>query len=445
MSWRIRWPLPAHPAILPARAFLSAQVPTRTPAPGDPRMSSSLVRRGAVLSALALASFIHATSLRAQAATGVVRGHVTEGSGGRGIPEVQVTIAGTRIGAITNANGDFALAAVPSGARTLEARRIGHQPVARAITVNAGDNDVGSIALNVSAVNLNEVVVTGTGTATEKRAIGTSIATIDSALISRAEAVTVDQAMQGKIPGAQITQNSGSPGGGGISVRLRGTNSFISGSDPLYIVDGVIVDNGSAQLADLRTPSNPQNRLADLNPADIDRVEIIRGAAAAALYGSRANNGVVQIFTKRGNVGRPRFTFSSRAAESELREQQPFNLYPFNENGLPVQRFNYQDDIFHRAPANEQNLTVEGGNDQTRYYLSGNFANEDGIMRSTSSRRNSARVNVQQQLTTTLLGNVTANYIRTQNQVQAFGEQNDYGIMGSLFFAPTSVDFHPVN
>jgi hypothetical protein len=129
-------------------------------------MSSSLVRCGAVLSALALASFIHATSLRAQAATGVVRGHVTEGSGGRGIPEVQVTIAGTRIGAITNANGDFALAAVPTGARTIEARRIGYQPVTRAITVNAGDNDVGSIALNVSAVNLNEVVVTGTGTAT---------------------------------------------------------------------------------------------------------------------------------------------------------------------------------------------------------------------------------------------------------------------------------------
>ena len=128
-------------------------------------MLSSLVRRGAVPFALALAALIHPTSLRAQATTGTVRGHVTEGSGGRGIPEVQVTIAGTRIGAITNANGDFALAAVPTGARTLEARRIGYQPVTRAITVNAGDNDVGAIALSVSAVNLNEVVVTGTGTA----------------------------------------------------------------------------------------------------------------------------------------------------------------------------------------------------------------------------------------------------------------------------------------
>ena len=170
-------------------------------------------------------------------------------------------------------------------------------------------------------------------------------------------------------------------------MRLRGTNSFISGSDPLYIVDGVIVDNGSAQLADLGGRSNPQNRLADLNPSDIDRIEIIRGAAAAALYGSRANNGVVQIFTKRGSVGKPRFTLMSRVAQSELREQQPFNLYPFNENGLPTARFNYQNDIFHNAPATEQNLTVEGGNDQTRYYVSGNFSNEDGILRSTSSQR----------------------------------------------------------
>src|SRR5205085_6911212 len=247
---------------------------------------------------------------------------------------------------------EFTLAAVPTGARTVEARRIGYQPVERNITVTTGDNIVGDIALNVSAVNLNEVVVTGTGTATGKRAVGTSIATVHSALISRAEAVTVDQAMQGKIPGAQITQNSGSPGGGGISVRLRGTNSFISGSDPLYIVDGVIVDNGSSQLADLGIRSNPQNRLADINPSDIERIEVIRGAAAAALYGSRANNGVVQIFTKHGTLGKPHYTASTRFSVSQLREQQPFNFYPYNENGLPVQRYNYQNNIFHDAGAN---------------------------------------------------------------------------------------------
>ena len=395
--------------------------------------------------ALALFAATFPQFVNAQAATGTLRGRVTEAVSGRGIGNVQVTVVGTRLGTSTGDNGAFTIAGVPTGPRSVTARRIGYQPVTKAITVNAGDNAVGDIALSESAVNLSEVVVTGTAAPTERRKLGTSIAAVDSTLIARAQAVTVDQAMQGKIPGAQITQNSGSPGGGGISVRLRGTNSFISGSDPLYIVDGVIVDNESAQLADLGTRSNPQNRLADLNPQDIDRIEVIRGAAAAALYGSRANNGVVQIFTKRGNVGRPRFTLTSRFAESELREQQPFNLYPFNENGRPISRFNYQDDIFYRAPTTEQNVTIEGGSDQTRYYLSGNFSNENGILRSTSSRRSGARVNLQQQLTSKLIGNVTANYISTNNQLQAFGEQNDYGIMGTLFFAPTNVDFRPVN
>jgi TonB-dependent SusC/RagA subfamily outer membrane receptor len=404
-------------------------------------MKLTFVRRGALLAIALAAPFV----LGAQQATGTVSGRITDSSIGRGLPDVQVIVTGTRIGANTGPNGEYTLVGVPTGSRTLTVRRIGYQATTRTVDVVAGATVTADVALNVSAVNLSEVVVTGTGTATEKRKVGTSIATVDSALISRAQAVTVDQAMQGKIPGAQITQNSGSPGGGGISVRLRGVNSFISGSDPLYIVDGVIVDNQSGQLADLGVRSNPQNRLADLNPADIERMEIIRGAAAAALYGSRANNGVVQIFTKRGNIGRPRFTANTRYGIASLREQQPFNFYPYDVNGLPVARFNYQDNIFHNAPMTEQNLTIEGGNEGTRYFLSGNFANEDGIMRSTSSRRAGARINLQQQLTPKLLANVTSNYITTNNQLQAFGEQNDYGIMGSLFFAPTNVDFRPVN
>jgi TonB-dependent starch-binding outer membrane protein SusC len=401
-------------------------------------------RRGA-LWALALALVASPSLILAQATTGTVRGRVTEGTGGRALPDAQVVVEGTRLGAVSGANGDFTIVAVPTGTRTIVVRRIGYSPASKVVNVTTEGVSAGDFALSASALNLTEVVVTGSAAPTERRKLGTSIASVDSTLISRAQAVTVDQALQGKVPGAQITQNSGGPGGGGISVRLRGTNSFISGSDPLYIVDGVIVDNGSAQLADLGIRSNPQNRLADINPSDIERIEIIRGAAAAALYGSRANNGVVQIFTKRGTIGKPRFSLNARYASSELREEQPFNLYPYNENGIRIPRFNYQPDIFHRAPGTEYNLTVEGGNDATRYYISGNAADEDGIMRSTSSKRTGARVNLQQQLASKLIGAVTANYITTENQMQAFGEQNDYGIMGSLFFAPTSVDFRPVN
>ena len=407
-------------------------------------MRLTFARAGAA-AALVLTSLFTPELTAQTPTTGTLRGRVTEAGGERGVAGAQIGVSETRLGAMTDDNGRFVLTGVPTGPRTLTIRRLGYQAATRAVNVVAGDVNVGDIPLSVSAVNLSEVVVTGSAAPTERRKVGTSVASVDSTLIARSQAVAVDQAMQGKIPGAQITQNSGGPGGGGISVRLRGTNSFISGSDPLYIVDGVIVDNGSAQLADLGIRSNPQNRLADLNPNDVERVEIIRGAAAAALYGSRANNGVVQIFTKRGTIGRPRYTLLSRYSSSELREQQPFNFYPYNENGLPVPRFNYQDDIFHRAPATEQNLTIEGGNEQTRYYVSGNYLDEQGIMRSTSTTRVGGRVNLQQQLGSKLLGNVTANYIRTENQLQAFGEQNEFGVMGSLFFAPTSVDFRPVN
>ncbi len=394
---------------------------------------------------LALALPALSTDAVAQGAVGTIQGRVTDAGSGRPLPDVTILVADTRLGAITNAQGEYSIPQVPIGSRTVTARRLGFQPGTRTVVVAPAGTVRAEFALEVSALNLSEVVVTGSAAPTEKRKVGTSVASLDSTIIGRAQAVTVDQALQGKVPGAQITQNSGGPGGGGISVRLRGTNSFISGSDPLYIVDGVIIDNGSGQLADLGGRSNPQNRLADLNPADIDRVEIIRGAAAAALYGSRANNGVVQIFTKRGNIGKPRFSLNVRGTSNELREQQPFNLYPFDAAGLPIQRFNYQDDIFQRAFGSDVNLTVEGGNDQTRYYISGNSAMEDGILRSTSSRRAGGRVNLQQQLSSKLIGNVTANFVNTANEFQAFGEQNDYGIMGSLFFAPTNVDFRPVN
>ncbi|MFN8876816.1 MAG: TonB-dependent receptor domain-containing protein [Gemmatimonadota bacterium] len=399
------------------------------------------LRRGLAL----LAILVVPGALTAQTATGTVRGKVTDAATATGLAEAQVLIVGTRVGAVTTGTGEYVLTGVPTGPRTVTIRRIGYAPVTRTITVAADQAVIVNAALRQSGINLSEVVVTGTATPTEKRRVGTSVASVDSSLLTKAQAVTLDQALQGKIAGAQITQNSGGPGGGGISVRLRGTNSFISGSDPLYIVDGVIVDNGSNQLTDLGIRSNPQNRLADINPADIERVEIIRGAAAAALYGSRANNGVVQIFTRRGTAGKARFALTTRYGTNELREQQPFNYYPFDINGRPIARFNYQNDIFHRAQTTEQNLTVEGGTDQTKYFLSANVLADEGIIRSTSSLRQGARLNLSQQLAPTLLANVTANYITTRNQLQAFGEQNDYGIMGSLFFAPTSVDFRPAN
>jgi len=184
-----------------------------------------ITARRSALAALALALVASPSLLFSQATTGAVRGRVTDAAGGRGLPDAQVSVEGTRLGAVTGVNGDFTIVAVPTGTRTIVARRIGYSPVSKTVNVTTDGASTGDIALTGSALNLTEVVVTGSAAPTERRKLGTSIASIDSTTLTRAQTVTVDQALQGKVPGAQITQNSGGPGGGGISVRLRGTPS----------------------------------------------------------------------------------------------------------------------------------------------------------------------------------------------------------------------------
>lgn len=396
---------------------------------------------------LATVAFL-ATALPSPAAaqgTGTVRGRVTEATSGAPLADAQISIeVGTaRLGALSSATGEYTVANVAEGAQTVVVRRLGFVAQRRTVTVAAGQTATADFALAASATTLGEVLVTGTAAPTERRAVGTSIASVDSAAVANAQAVTVDQALQGKIAGAQITQNSGNPGGGGLTVRLRGTSSFISGSDPLYIVDGVIVDNSSAPLRDLGARSNVQSRMADINPADIERIEVIRGAAAAALYGSRANNGVVQIFTKRGQVGKPKLTVSSRYASNELRKRLPINDYPFDVQGNPVQRFDYQDQLFKRGDLFDNDLSLAGGTDQSRYFISGGWTQEGGIMASTASDRKSGRVNLTQQLYPKLSLDVTANYVSTHNDFQVNGEGN--GVLTAFLFTPTSYSFFPVN
>ena len=373
--------------------------------------------------------------------TGTVRGRVTS-AGGAAIAGAQVSVDGTQRGTVTGAGGEYSITRVPAGDRTVSVRRIGFSADRRDIVVRTEGTVTADFVLAQVAASLSEVVVTGTAAPTARRALGTSVGSVDSTTISRSGASTVDGALQGKIAGVQIMQNSGNPGGGGISVRMRGTSSFISGSDPLYIVDGVIVDNSSAQLRDLGSRSNVQNRLADLNPADIDRIEVIRGAAASALYGSRANNGVVQIFTKRGRAGRPRIGFQTRYSSSEIRRRLAFNDFPLNVQGLPVTRFDYQDEIFRRAGSIENNLSLDGGNEQTTYYISGGWTEEDGILRSTNSARRSARVNLSQQIFPKLKADFGANFVNTHSDYQVNGEAN--GVLTAILFTPTTYSFFPV-
>jgi TonB-dependent SusC/RagA subfamily outer membrane receptor len=213
------------------------------------------------------------------------------------------------------------------------------------------------IQLTTDILRLTEIVVTGTGALTEKRQLGNSIATMDNKEIAGAGSVDLTGALSGKMAGIQVTQNSGDPAGG-VSVRLRSASTVNGSSDPLYIIDGVIVNNRSTNV--LNITSVVQNRLADVNPQDIERIEVIKGAAAAAIYGSRASNGVVQIFTKTVNAT----------------------------------RYDYQDMVFVNSIGTDNYLSISGGSESTRYFSSFSYMNNEGIMKGTSFDRVAGRVRI---------------------------------------------------
>ena len=391
-----------------------------------------------------LCCFAVAPALVSAQETGVVRGRVTDAATGQPVPEVRITVTGLSLEVTSGANGEYLLPAVATGPHEVVARRVGFAAARQTVEVAAGQTAAADFTLRAVAVALDAVVVTGAAAPTPTRVLGSSISVVNGADVAESPAVTVDAALQGMVAGAQITQNSGNPGGGGVSVRLRGTSSIISGSEPLYIVDGVIVDNSSDQLIDLGARSNVQNRLADLDPNDIDRIEVIRGAAAAALYGSRANNGVVQIFTKRGRAGTSQFTWQSRYTTEGVARRLPMNLYPTDAAGNPVTRYDYQDRVFQSGRLLENSLSIDGGDDRTTYYVGGSWTDENGIIPNSAASRKSGRVNLTQQLYPTLRLSLGANYVNSHDEFEPNGEQTT-GVITAVLFTPTTFSFFPVN
>ena len=206
--------------------------------------------------------------------TQTVSGRVTDASTGQPIANVQITVTGTMLGTLSGQDGRFTIASVPAGTRTLVARRIGYGTTRQDVTVTEGSPAEVNFTLTPVAKTLEEVVVSGVGAPAERRVVGNTVETVAGDEVSDAPAATsIDQALQGKITGAVISQNSGQPGGG-VSVRLRGTNSILGGSEPLYVVDGVIVDNSSEALISLSANASRgyaaiSNALSDLDPDEI--------------------------------------------------------------------------------------------------------------------------------------------------------------------------------
>ena len=386
----------------------------------------------------------------------VISGKVTNQKDNSAIEGISIVIKGTNKGVNTDNNGTFSITHNASGVITLNASGVGFK--SQDITVDTkGTTKNINIVLVEQYSKLDEVVVTGTSAGTTKRQLGSYVSTVSANELSTSGSSNVLAALQGKTAGAQISQNSGDPAGG-VSVRLRGTSSVLSSSEPLYIVDGVIINNATNRVTNTSgnydgnnfVGSIGQNRMVDINPADIDHIEVLNGAAAAATYGSRANAGVIQIFTKRGKTGAPKVSFSSSYLNSSLRKKLEVNQSPTKFGGptdgpgaltqdviaaplatttTAVTRYDYQDYIFRNAAGTDNTISISGGTDKTKYYFGGSYFFNQGIINNTDFQRFSFRTNIDQTVNKWISMNLGINYTNS-----AANEKPD----GQSFFSPTN-------
>ena len=386
----------------------------------------------------------------AQRTTYLFRGTIANKTDGLAMPGASVGLVGTSYGSITDQTGAYQFTAMLApGTYTLQFSSVGFQTQSQRVTLSSNTTISTNVSLGDDALGLDEVVVTGTSGATSRKQLGNTIATVQAKDFQLSAATSIDQALAGKVSGAQITQNSGNPAGG-ISVRLRGPSTIVGSSDPLYIVDGVLINNDSRELIDLG--GYTQNRLVDINPNDIERIEIIKGAAAAATYGSRANNGVVQIFTKRGKEGRPTINFSTQFRLSDIRKTLPYNQYPATFNNAtvtdltqtPVTRYDLQKDIFRTASGHEQYLSVSGGTATTQYFFSGSLFANQGIVKAADFSRASSRMRIQQTLAKWATLSIGSNYTYSSSREIPNGGLNEaYGALTGFIFSNNFVNPQP--
>jgi TonB-linked SusC/RagA family outer membrane protein len=394
-----------------------------------------------------------------------VTGHVTNSQTQEGLGEATVAVEGTRIVAQTTDDGRYSVNA-PDGDLTLVVRAIGFKRAQLAVPAGQATADA---ALEPDPLHLEEVVVTGQSTGIEKQNLPNAVSTVSADELNRAPTGTLESALQGKIPGALIQANSGAPGGG-IQVNLRGVSTINAQVDPLFVVDGIVVSNetipnganavtGAQTGGNPRNQDNPVNRIADLNPEDIERIEVLKGGSAAAIYGSKATNGVVIITTKRGQTGKPQFNITQRfgvASRSNSLGSRTFGtlaeaLSVQHDTALvtslfqPGRTFDFEDELYGRhSLATETDASVSGGTDQTKYFISGLVKNEPGIATNTGYKKQSLRVNVDQSLAHWIQLSANTNVVHSLSKRGLSNNDNTGTSPYVVFpFTPNYVDLQP--
>lgn len=354
--------------------------------------------------------------------SGSIRGRVTDAGTGRPIAEASVTLTGTRLGAVTNTAGDYSMTAVPTGTYEIAARRIGYGRSARSITVAAGAEARVDLALKVAASTLDAVVVTGTAGDVEKRTLGNSITQLDVAdLTSKTSVTNVTEVLQSKTPGLTLLPNSGTPGAA-AEFRIRGAGSLV-GYNPVIFIDGVRYNNASlgnfnptgtlGATGGQAQSTQVTSALNLISPQDIESIEVLKGPAAATLYGAEAANGVIQIITKKGNRGNQnaRLSLHSETGVNRMAVQMQDNYtlcdaarmaapgtYP-GCTGRPLNTLltqnPFRDDprVLRNGQIRKYNAAVRGGADKYSYYVGMNHDENEGVLSVSYENRNGGRAN----------------------------------------------------
>lgn len=354
--------------------------------------------------------------------TGSVKGTVTDANTKQPLIGATVILKPFSIGGMTDENGAYSIT-VPSNLigkkAALEASYVGYLKVT--IDLILTGDITHNIALKEDILQMQTVVVTGMGVEIEKQKLGVTIGNVSSEAVVNSKALDVISAIQGKVANVEITSSSGEPGAS-TYIRIRGANSITGGTQPLIVVDGSPINN--SEIGTSSGGFTQMNRASDINPKDIESVDILKGAAAAALYGSRAQNGVVLIKTKSGKPGKAKVTYDvSYTFDNVTNVQSLQQIYgqgdkgiisktaigawgPLLPTGTPT--YNHEKDMFQTGHTLDNNVTVSGGNAWTTYYLSaGRTGSESTIIGNSSYSRNSVRLKASQRINDEI--NVTGN------------------------------------
>lgn len=370
---------------------------------------------------------------------------VVKDSTGEPIIGASVTIKGAQgVGAVTDIDGNFSLT-VPSGKKQLLVSYIGFTPQ----TVDVNGKNTFTIVLKEDNQTLNEVVVVGYGTM-KKSDLAGATGSMDEKKMKGSIITNLDQSLGGRVAGVTSMATSGAPGSS-TSIRVRGQATINAGAEPLYVVDGVIWNNSNSSGSSVGLGDALGNGsvstvspLSSLNPSDIVSMEVLKDASATAIYGAQGSNGVVLITTKRGKAGEAKFTYDGMVAwQRQGKRIDMLNLREFAEyyNDMSSQgmvfkddRFsdpsvlgkgtNWQDAIFRTALQHQHQVSAQGGTEKIKYYVSGNYMDQDGTIIGSEFKRYGARVNLDSQLKSWLKLGLSANYSNTDQRLLKADQEN---------------------